>query len=242
MKFSVRIADINILVQSKYERIFRDCNDYLVDEQRKYDIKIVTDEAVIRKELERIQKSDKDFHSLKAAEGLLIHRLIAEALPDYNAFLMHGASVAVNDRAYLFSAKSGTGKTTHICKWLENIDDSFVVNGDKTVILLKDNEVFACGTPWCGKEKLGRNAMIPLKSIIMMERSDRNSIEPVSFKTVFPLVLEQTFQPADSRKMRKTLDLMLQVGHLVSFHKFYFDNYQEDSFQVSYSALLNSET
>lgn len=242
MKFSVRIAGINILVQSKYERIYRDCSDYLVDEHQQYDIEIVTDEAMIRKELERIQKTDKDFHSLRVAEGLLIHRLIAEALPDYNAFLMHGASIAVNDRAFIFSARSGTGKTTHIRKWLENLDNSFVVNGDKTVVLLKNNEVFACGTPWCGKEGLGSNVQIPLKSIVMMERSECNSIEPLSFKTVFPSLFEQTFQPTDPRLVKKTLELMSQMERLVSFHKFYFNNYREDSFQVSYSALLNSET
>ncbi len=242
MKFSVRIADINILIQSKYERVYRECRDYIIDQTDKTDIEIIIDEEMISKELEQIQKTNKNVHSFKIAEELLVHRLIAEALPDHNAFLMHGASVAVNDRAYLFSAKSGTGKTTHIRKWLKQLDNSFVVNGDKTVILLKDNEVFACGTPWCGKEKLGRNAVIPLKSIIMMERSDRNSIEPASFKSLFPSLLEQTFQPADPLKMRKTLDLMSQMGSLVSFHKFYFNNFREDSFPVSYSALSNNET
>ncbi len=241
MRFSVRIADINILIQSIYESVYRDCRDYLIDEPQRHDIEIIIDEEMISKELEQIRKKDKDFQSLKVAEGLLVHRLIAEALPDYNAFLMHGASVAVNNRAFLFSAKSGTGKTTHIRKWLENIDDSFVVNGDKTVILLKDNEVFACGTPWCGKERLGRNALIPLKSIIMMERSDRNHVEQVSFKTVFPSLLEQTFQLAEPRKMRKILDLMSQMGQLVSFHKFYFDNYREDSFEVAYNALVKGQ-
>ena len=42
--------------------------------------------------------------------------------------------------------------------------------------------------------------------------------------------------------MRKTLDLMSKMGGLVSFYKFYFNNYREDSFLVSYSALTNNET
>lgn len=242
MEFLVRIAEINILIHSKYERVYRDCRDYIIKEPQGHDLEIVIDEGMLSKELEQIQQSDINFHSLKAAESLLVHRLIAEALPDYNAFLMHGASVAVNDSAYLFSAKSGTGKTTHVRRWLKGLDNAFVVNGDKTVILMRENEAFACGTPWCGKEKFGRNVLVPLKSIIMMERSDRNYMEKVSFKTVFPSLLEQTFLSSDARKMKKTLNLMSQMGHLVSFYKFYFNNYREDSFQVAYSALSDSGT
>ena len=237
MKFSIRIAGVIIRIQSKYTSVYYTCKDYLTDDNQKPDIEIVVAEKMIADELEKIQQYNKDFHSLKSAEGLLVHRLIVESLPEHNAFLVHGATVAVKNKAYLFSAQSGTGKSTHIKKWLDNIEDSFVVNGDKTVIALKDGIAYACGTPWCGKEKLETNAMVPLKAIVMMERSDHNRVDPMPFGSIFPVLLEQTFQPSDPLKMKKTLGLMSQLGHLVSFYKFYFDNYKDDALQVSFDAL-----
>ena len=237
MIFSIRIADISIQIQSKYDGVYYTCKEYLADDHQRPDIQIGIDDNMLMDELRRIQQYNIGFHSLKATESLLVHRLIAESLPDYNAFLLHGATVAVDNKAYLFTAKSGTGKTTHIYKWLENVDNSYVVNGDKTVLVLRNNIVYACGTPWCGKENLGTNVMVPLKKIVIMERSDQNHVEPMTFRDIFPSLLEQTFQPTDPLIMKKTLNLMSQVGKIVSFHKYYFNNFRDDAFQVSFSAI-----
>lgn len=167
---------------------------------------------------------------------------MAEALLTFDVLLMHGAVIALNGKAYMFTAVSGTGKTTHIMKWLEHCPDAFVVNGDKPFIRLNDDgTVLACGSPWAGKENLYTNTMVPLKSIILMERAEDNHIERISFAEAFPKLLQQTYRPEDPDKMRKTLKLMQWLNPAVSFWRFQCNNFKDDCFDVAYNALVGQD-
>lgn len=167
-----------------------------------------------------------------------------EALLEFDVLLMHGAVIAVNDKAYLFAAPSGTGKTTHILKWMEYLPDAFVVNGDKPFIKLGDGvdkSPLACGSPWAGKENMYTNNMVPLKAIILMERAEDNRIDRISFADAFPGLLQQTHRPKDTNKMRKTLKLLQQLHPAVKFYQFKCNNYKNDCFDIAYNALVRRE-
>lgn len=170
-------------------------------------------------------------------ESAILLRKLADGMIDYDAFLMHGAVVAVNGNAYMFAAKSGVGKTTHIYKWLENVPNAYVVNGDKPLII-SDGEPRVCGTPWCGKERMGCNEIVPLKAIVIMDRSDDNHIEQISFTEAFPRLLEQTHRPKDADKMRKTVRLLAGLATSVKFYRFNVNNFKEDAFKTSYKMLI----
>ena len=241
MKFLINIANTNILISSIYKGIYNTCRDYLAESDAEPDVEIIVDEKMIDNEAEREKEISQGMTDKQSIERLLIQRLIAEALIDKDTFLMHGAVIAVKNEAHLFTAPSGTGKTTHIQHWLDNVEGSFVVNGDKPFILLNETEVFACGTPWRGKEKMGTNAIVPLRSIVFMERSTDNCIEEASFKTIFPLLLKQIYWPQNESAMRKTLRLLSRLKGSVRFYKFYFNNYKEDVFQVSFDTLIKDK-
>lgn len=168
-------------------------------------------------------------------------RKITEVLIEFDVFLMHGAVVAVNDKAYLFTAPSGTGKTTHILKWMEHLPNAFIVNGDKPFIkyVSADEELpLVCGSPWAGKENMYTNAMVPLRAIILMERAENNQIEQISFSEAFPSLIQQTYRPKDAGKMRKTLKLIQRLHPSVKFYRFKCNNFKDDCFDVAYDALV----
>lgn len=168
-----------------------------------------------------------------------ILKKISDALIEHNVLLFHGAVIAYDNIAILFTASSGTGKTTHIRKWLEHCKDSFVINGDKPFLKFTDDgNVLACGSPWAGKENMYTNTMIPLRAIVQMTRADENLIEQVSFAQAFPFLLQQVYRPDDEEKMRKTLRLMQRLGPAVTFWKFQCNNFKEDCFRVAYEALV----
>ena len=176
--------------------------------------------------------------SLEQIETYALQRKVAESLISFSTFLMHGAVIAVDKQnSFMFTAKSGTGKTTHIRKWLENDPEAFVVNGDKPLIKVTDSEAIAYGTPWCGKEHLNTNIGVPLRAIVLMERSEDNEIEEISFSQAFPTLLQQTYRPADADKMRKTLSLLSALNGKMKFYRFRFNNLKPDAFRVSYEAL-----
>lgn len=52
-------------------------------------------------------------------ETLAVYRKLAQLLVQEDILLMHGSVVAVDGQAYLFTAKSGIGKTTHTSLWMK---------------------------------------------------------------------------------------------------------------------------
>ena len=83
--------------------------------------------------------------------------------------------------------------------------------------------------------------MVPLKSIILMERAEENHIEQISFAQAFPTLLQQTYRPDDEEKMRKTLRLMQRLPPAVSFWRFQCNNFKDDCFDVAYNALVKGQ-
>ena len=156
---------------------------------------------------------------------------------DYNTFLMHGAAVADGEGAYLFTAPSGTGKTTHIKKWLENLPGAYVVNGDKPLVEITAEGAIVHGTPWCGKEKLGCNGKAPLRAVVLQQRGEENRMEEITFGAALPTLLRQSYRPDDPEKMKKTLSLLAELGKRVRFFRFTCNNLKPDAFQVAYDAL-----
>ena len=237
--FKIRVAGIIIEIHSIYTRILNMCNDFLTEEEAAFSVSIDRDD--IRKERFCYQTShNTNTPPDDILEVNAVLRKIAKELIDYKIFLMHGAVISLNNEAFLFTAPSGTGKSMHLFRWLSNVPEIVVVNGDKPFIVTGE-QIMVCGSPWAGKENLYTNIIVPLKAIVLMERSDNNKIEPVSFYDAFPVLLQQTFRPKESDKIKKTLQLLKDLENKVAFYHFLFDNFRNDSFHVAYSTLCGSK-
>lgn len=239
MEFILHVANRNILVHSFYPGIYNMCRPYWAEENAAPDIEIHINEDMIRKEIERIKQEDGQSFDTKSAEKLLVHRIISEELLTFDTLLMHGAVIALDGAAYMFTAKSGTGKTTHIQNWLENAEGAYVVNGDKPFIICEaDKSPLACGSPWAGKENLQTNTSVPLKAIVFLERASENRMERISSARAFPLLFEQIYHPNSREKMQKTISLIQRLSKSVSFWYFQCNNFRDDCFDTAYNGLV----
>lgn len=119
-------------------------------------------------------------------------------------FMLHASAVVLDNSAYLFSAPSGTGKSTHTAQWLKLFPDAKILNDDKPAIML--GNLTACGTPWSGKSDLNLNLNVPLQGICVLERSERNFIQPLTTDEAIFALLNQTIRPADENRMDALLD------------------------------------
>lgn len=138
----------------------------------------------------------------------------ARALLDFNGFCLHSSAIAVDNKAVLFAAKSGTGKSTHTRLWREYFgeDKAIMINDDKPAIrLMEDGVFYAYGTPWSGKTDLNTNVKVPLAAIVLLERSDTNWIEPVNRREAVMQIYVHALKPEDGDK-DKTIKLMDIVG------------------------------
>lgn len=125
-------------------------------------------------------------------------------LIDFNGFMLHSSAVVYNGGAYLFSADSGTGKSTHTQLWLEAFgDEAKILNDDKPALRIMDDGIYAFGTPWSGKNDINEDIKVPLKGICFLHRSEKNEIKRVEAKEVVAEMIKQVQRPTDVRRVDK---------------------------------------
>ena len=130
----------------------------------------------------------------------------------------------------MFTAPSGVGKTTRTRLWLDTIPGSAVINGDKPILRVTEEAVCAYGTPWCGKEGLQTNTFAPLHTIFYLERAEdgrENELRELNQAEAFPLLLSQTYLPAEGKTRQKTLQLLRTVLRNVKVYRFYSERTPE---------------
>ncbi|MBR4910505.1 MAG: hypothetical protein IKZ47_04200 [Clostridia bacterium] len=222
MEFTIKIADVNIGITSVFDGVSKLCKDYLTDECPDFCIRTDLEDIAFEREKAKREAAfeHRPYFDFSDAylETLAAYRKIAVGILPFDAFLMHGAVVGRGGEAYLFTAPSGVGKTTHTRFWLQNFKDAFIVNGDKPILRFKDGAVYACGTPWAGKEGENKNVMLPLKSVCILSRGKTNEIERVDFGRIYPLLIGQAYRPATEKELSKTMSLIKKLGESTAFY------------------------
>jgi hypothetical protein len=224
MQNRYKIADKVVEINSIYEEVHKYCSDYLTDEPADYsvtttqtDIDFERDKSAHEDEIEGIPTRH---FSESYLEELAVYRKIAEKILDYDTILFHGSVVSVDGIGYLFTAKSGTGKSTHTRLWREYFGDRTVmVNDDKPLLKITGSGVIAYGTPYNGKHRLGTNISVPLKAICILTRAAYNHIEHITREQAYTMLLQQVYRPADMLKMTETLKLVDRLADNVKLYR-----------------------
>ena len=173
----IEAAGLVIRMENRFDYVRHLCREYMTDENRLPDITVSATEEELREE---IAKAPECFFGDGYAEGVVLYEKISNALPAFDAFVMHSSVVEVDGQAYCFAAESGTGKSTHTRFWKEVLGDRVtVINGDKPIYRFSGDQLLAYGTPWCGKENWQTNTAAPLKALCLLERGEENAVFPV---------------------------------------------------------------
>ena len=196
--FRVEIAGVPVEISCRFSETEAFLKDYRTDKEPLLSIEPKEDD--LAKMQERVDLIEQRIgynplqRSYTALENAVIHTLLAEALTEYDVLLMHGSDLCMDGEAYIFTAKSGTGKSTHARLWREVFGDRvWMVNDDKPMLKVAEEGVTVYGSPWKGKHGLGRNASAPLKAIVKLERDAENRITPLSAADAYPTLFGQCF-------------------------------------------------
>lgn len=224
VSFRIALAGQVIGVSALYEQTRTFCKNYLTDAPASFEVAVTP--ADIAYERQRSARADElegaavREHAEPYLETLAVYRKLAQLLVQDDILLMHGAVVAVDGQAYLFTAKSGTGKTTHTRLWMQQFGDRAVmVNGDKPLLHITSEGVTVYGTPWDGKEHLSTNTSCPLKALCILTRSKTNHIERISKKEALPMLCQQSYRPCSPIGAQKTLALVDRLGSSVPLYR-----------------------
>lgn len=198
-EFGISLAGIPIGIRPRSPQTRAFFSDYLSCESPRFVVS-PSEEDLEYEQIFYSKRNGKDSSLSPVSEHVLermaILRLIAGRIPEYGAILFHGSAIAVDGKAYLFAAASGTGKTTHTNLWLRLLPQAYILNGDKPFLKLDaDGRILACGSPWGGKERLGRNEILPLGAICILTRASENHIRSLTPQEAQRALLHQVYLP-----------------------------------------------
>ncbi|MBQ1519418.1 MAG: hypothetical protein IIZ53_06130 [Ruminococcus sp.] len=219
-----RMADKVVEIRSLYGDVHDYCQGYEAFGEPDFSVEITQSDIDYEK-----MKSDSECayegvplqnFSQNVLEITAVYRKIAEQMVQYGSMVFHGSVVAVDGQGYLFTAKSGTGKSTHTRLWRELFGERAVmVNDDKPILHVADDRVTVYGTPYNGKHRLGSDISVQLKAICILQRAEENHIEPISKAEAYAMLLQQVYRPQDSKAMRDTLFYIDKMAELVSLYR-----------------------
>lgn len=173
-------------------------------------------------------------------EYMLMGKAFYEYLITRGGMMLHASAVVVDGEAYLFSAPSGTGKSTHTGLWLRRFPGAYILNDDKPALYLSDGCVYAAGTPFSGKFDISVNHAVPLRAIAFLARSDDNRIETIPDKRALYELLNQTSRPADVGLYAKLLQNVAAILERTPICKLYC-NMDLQAAEVAYEGMRKGE-
>lgn len=248
----IRLANRYIEIKNLYHFIEDYCIDYVIKDTKKlpvpdFSIKVVIEDI----DYERDKSAAEDikegipirYFTDQYLETLAVYRKIAEQMLSYDTILFHGSVIAVDGEGYLFTAKSGTGKSTHTRLWRETFGDRAVmVNDDKPLLRITKEGVTAYGTPWDGKHRLSTNTSVPLKGICIIERAADNHIVRLDTKeqlrSAYPMMVQQTHKSSNPANARRTMELIDRLMEAVPIYRLSC-NMEPEVAKVAYEGMQN---
>lgn len=239
--FKVKLADVVISISTLHGMIEQMCCAYLTKEEAAFSITVCAHDIACEREKSAawdarhgnpIRHFSDDY-----LETLAVYRKIARRLLDYDTLLFHGSAVAVDGLCYLFAAESGTGKSTHVRLWKEMLGErAQIVNDDKPLLKITDKGVTVYGTPWDGKHRLSSNTAVPLQALCLLERGVENQVEEITSKEAWPLLLQQSYRPAEKNALEQTMRLVDMLSGAAGLYRLKC-NMDSSAAKISYEKI-----
>ena len=210
-----KIADLIVDYTAKYEDLEKLSEQFKYSGEKEADITL----AVPNKHLENLLSRSAKGTTIGGIENFAISSEFNREAIKYGVMLVHSSALIYNNEAYLFSADSGVGKSTHTKLWLKAFGDKVhIMNDDKPVVRLYDDHAQAYGTPFDGGSGIALNESYPLKAIIFVERGEENSVRIPDNKEIIQKLYFQTARMVNRETAEKMLVNMERLLHLTKFY------------------------
>ena len=244
-EFKRKLAGYTAAITALFESTPQSFRSYLSDEAADFSAS-VTREQIDFEQADLLEEAHRDGFRPRVftdpfLERAAIQRAFAEFLFDRDILLFHGSAIAVDQEGFLFTAHSGTGKSTHTRLWMQAFGDRAVmVNDDNPFLSLTSDGVLLHGSPWSGKHGLDRNVTVPLKGICILERGAENRIFPISPEDALPMLRKQAYAPMDEGKLPNFLRLTQQLSEALPLWKMAC-NKNPEAAHIAYNTMHNKK-
>ncbi len=230
------IAGLKILMRAEYPHMLSQGAAYLSDFEGEPDMVIDFPEEEIADKNILYPMLDVDQMEYVMTGARFYYRFI-----NFQGMMLHSSCVVVDGKAYLFSAPSGTGKSTHVSLWLENLKErAFILNDDKPALRLENGVFYAYGTPWSGKTDKNTNGKFPVGAICFLERSEIPFIEEMPPFEAVKNIYWQTKKPKTQKNIELLFPLFDKLINKVPIYRF-GANISKEAFITSYEKMTGKK-
>ena len=232
MEYTYNIAGLTIAMET-FGRTLEQAKPYLVEHDGEVDFRI---ESAWERCKHLMPNVDDDL-----GEYLYSGFDFYKKLLQHGGLMLHSSAVVVDGRAYLFTADSGTGKSTHTGLWLKKFSDrAYILNDDKPAIRREADGWYAYGTPWSGKHDISRNLRVPLAGIACVNRAVENSIHPFGGLEAIQAIMKQVNRPKGMEFRANLMELLDRLLTEVPVWKLHC-NMDISAAEVSYNAMSGKD-
>lgn len=125
--------------------------------------------------------------------------------------ILHASYVTMNGEAILFTAPSGTGKSTQAKNWCE-FRGAELINGDRVIVKKQENGYYTYGIPFSGSSGVRLNKTFPLKAIIYLKQAPENKVKRINGFQAFQKVWEGcSMRRWDREEIETCMGIVLDV-------------------------------
>ena len=205
---------------------------YLEDHQTPFCVTILQKSGNIL-----LQYDPRYAHYFSDMDSIFHYIGLESFLLQHNGLLLHASVIRENDRTVIFTAPSGTGKSTQADLW-RIYRGAEILNGDRVALRKKQDLWTAFGSPYAGSSGIYRNECGPIAAIIVLQQAKENRITRLQghqiLKHLYP---ELSLHRWDSEFVQKSTALLADLIHCVPV--FLLECVPEGSaVQLLYSELL----
>ena len=209
-------------------RTLQQAAPYLVEGCEKADV-------VVKCDPQRILEHNPLLENLDDALYMGTGSAFSKHLLKHGGFQLHSSAVMLDGKAYLFSAPSGTGKSTHTEKWCR-LFGAQLLNDDKPALRRQPQGWIAYGTPWSGKHDLSTPTGVPLGGIAFLNRGQENTISLMDPGEAVAEIIRESPRYLTMEQMQQQLTLLDQLLQEIPVWKLYCRNEDEAAY-VSHAAM-----
>ena len=174
--------------------------------------------------------------------NLLLEQICNLFLP-YDRCLFHAVALCVDERAFLITAPSGTGKSTQYRRWKALYGDRVrLVCGDKPVLEFRPGgDIIVHPSPWRGKERWPGSGPAKLAGIVYLEQGDHNHIRRMAVsEAVVPLYTQMLYQPGNETELRQAAAMLDRMLRQIPVWKL-VNTGDEESARLTYETLCGKK-
>ncbi|MEN6461373.1 MAG: hypothetical protein ABFC94_08410 [Syntrophomonas sp.] len=144
----------------------------------------------------------EDKNRIELYSYMLLGVVFRNFLMHHQGIVIHASAIAWKGEGIMFSAPSGTGKSTHVRLWQEYFGSEIkVLNDDTPAVRFRKDKPYVFGTPWSGSSNIYCNSCAPLTAIVLLQQSNINSIKQISAQAAILQLMPRVFLPYLDKNM-----------------------------------------